>query len=223
MYPVTEKLCSPDLRRREGNMSTSEALFQGKRPPSLTPLESDENHIAACLSGDNQAWEALIAKYSRLIYSIPFRYGLSDTDAADVFQSVCLKLLENLHSLRDCTKLSSWLITTTTRECWSVAKKRARLSQKDFDSTEEGFDQLDLSPLPEEVTLMLEEHQEVREAFRRLPHRDQQLLWYLFYDKSGLSYADIGRRLGIPEGSVGPLRARSLERLRLLLQEADWT
>ncbi len=185
--------------------------------------QSEGSLIADCLAGDEQAWKTLLEKYSRLIYSIPFRYGLTDSDAADVFQSICLKLLENLPKLRDSTKLSSWLITTTTRECWSVTRRLSMVVRRPDGSENEDRDdeQLDPAPLPEEALLELEEQRAITNAFQLLPSRCQNLLRYLFYDKTELSYAEVGRRLGIPEGSVGPSRARCLEKLRALLEEAD--
>ena len=86
----------------------------------------DSQLIEGCLAGDNSAWEALISRYSRLIYSIPLKSRLSPDDAADIFQSVCLKLYEKLDTLRDHDRISSWLITTTTRECWRVAARNRR-------------------------------------------------------------------------------------------------
>ena len=74
---------------------------------------TDTELISMCLQGDSRAWEALILRYRRLIYSIPVRFSFGSADASDVFQSVCLKLIEHLHELKDETKLSAWLITTT--------------------------------------------------------------------------------------------------------------
>ena len=62
--------------------------------------QDDRELIAACLEGDAGAWEALIVRYQRLIYSIPLKARLSTDDAADIFQSVCLKLYEKLATLR---------------------------------------------------------------------------------------------------------------------------
>src|SRR5215217_5467689 len=88
----------------------------------LRPRE-DRELIADCLDGDQDAWAALIARYQRLIYSIPIKARLSADDASDIFQSVCLKLYEKLSTLRDSEKISSWLITTTTRESWRVSAR----------------------------------------------------------------------------------------------------
>ena len=65
---------------------------------------------------------------------------------------------------------------------------------------------------------MLEQQQLVREAVESLPERCRHLLTMLFYEKDELSYADIGRRLGMPVSSVGPTRARCLEKMKRLLQ-----
>src|SRR5215216_4618202 len=106
---------------RMRNQATTDA------PADLRPRE-DQELIAACLDGDQSAWAALITLYQRLIYSIPIRARLSADDAADIFQSVCLKLYEKLSTLRDSEKISSWLITTTTRESWRVSARNRRES-----------------------------------------------------------------------------------------------
>src|SRR3990172_8770825 len=79
---------------------------------------SDSHLIQACLRGDEHAWESLLERYERLIYSIPRRYGMAEHDAAEVFQNVCITLLGQLDRLRDHEKLGAWLVTTTRRECW---------------------------------------------------------------------------------------------------------
>src|ERR1700693_4989567 len=88
----------------------------------------DRTLVSACLEGDHSAWEALIARYQRLIYSIPIKARLSQDDAADIFQSVCLKLYEKLATIRDSQRISSWLITTASRECWRLSARNRRES-----------------------------------------------------------------------------------------------
>jgi len=88
--------------------------------------EDDRTLVRACLDGNRRAWETLIQRYQRLLYAIPQRCGLSEDDAADVFQTVCLRLLQNLGNLRDERSLTSWLITTASREAWRVRRQRRR-------------------------------------------------------------------------------------------------
>jgi RNA polymerase sigma factor (sigma-70 family) len=180
----------------------------------------DKELIAACLDGNRDAWETLIVRYQRLIYSIPLKTRLSPDDAADVFQSVCLKLMENLSSLRDHEKIVSWLITTTTRECWRMsARKRRDISSESPD--DEGSDRVteipDHSPLADEQIVALEQQLIVRQALAQLPERCGKLLRMLFYRKDDLSYADIARQIKIPVSSIGPTRARCLDKLKKIL------
>jgi RNA polymerase sigma factor (sigma-70 family) len=181
----------------------------------------DRDLIAACLAGDASAWESLVARYQRLVYSIPLKARLSMDDAADIFQSVWLKLYEKLASLRDHEKLSSWLITTTTREVWRVTARNRRDAApvSDDDDPQNALEQIAATaPLADAEREALEQQQLVREALDALPDRCRNLLTMLFYEKDELSYAEIARRVGMPVPSVGPTRARCLEKMKKLLQ-----
>jgi len=181
---------------------------------------SDRELVAACLNGDHQAWESLIVRYQRLIYSIPVKARLSSDDAADIFQSVCLKLLENLSTLRDHEKIASWLITTTTRECWRTSARQRRDNpappvDDDFDPTAEIASE---GPLADEQIQLIEQQQALRSGLESLPERCRRLLEMLFYQKDDLSYAEISRRTRMPVSSIGPTRARCLEKLKKVLE-----
>ena len=74
---------------------------------------------------------------------------------------------------------------------------------------------------------MAERNAALRAAFAELPTRCQQLLAMLTSDPP-CSYAEISEKLQIPMGSIGPQRARCLERLRRSdalswLDEVHWT
>lgn len=182
----------------------------------------DRELIVACLDGDSTAWETLITRYQRLIYSIPMKARLSSDDAADIFQSVCLKLYEKLSTLRDHERVSSWLITTTSREVWRVAARNRR-DATTTSGDEESIDAISqipaTGPLADEQRQALEQQQIVRGSIEALPERCRKLVTMLFYEKDELSYADIARRMNMPVPSVGPTRARCLEKLKKLLQD----
>jgi len=71
--------------------------------------------------------------------------------------------------------------------------------------------------LPLEVQVVLEQQQLVCDAIGQLPPRCRRLITMLFYEKDELSYADIARLMKMPVASVGPTRARCLEKLKKLL------
>ena len=175
----------------------------------------DDPHVVALVTrasgGDQGAWHELVDRYAPLVYTICTRYRLSNHDIEDVGQNVWLLLVEQLGKLREPAALPGWLATTTTRECLRVvtaASKAERLGTGLDDSVL--F--VDDTVIDEEL-LVAERNAALRAAFAELPPRCQQLLSMLLSDPPH-SYTDIHRELGIPIGSIGPQRARCLERMR---------
>jgi RNA polymerase sigma factor (sigma-70 family) len=80
----------------------------------------------------------------------------------------------------------------------------------------------DDAPLPDEILLALEEEHIVRTAVAALDARCRRLLTLLFYRAEPPSYAEVARELGIREGSVGPTRARCLQKVLAVLQAAEF-
>lgn len=182
---------------------------------------SDKELLAACRRGEETAWEELIHRYQRLIFTIPRRAGLDEDQSADVFQEVFATLLRKLDDIDDPERLHAWLVTTARRITWRVISK-AQLSISVDDYSEALEERLAATPdnaaLADEVLLRLEEQHRVRRALTRLDERCQKLLKLLFYESEPLSYAEIAALLGTSEGSIGPTRARCLEKLLRLLE-----
>lgn len=175
---------------------------------------SDHEIVGLCLKGDPKAWEALILRYRRLIYSIPVKFNFTAADASDVFQAVCLKLIEHLHELKDESKVSSWLITTTTRQCIHVRSQRMRES-----SSEEDFEEpADAAVNVEHIQIKTQEQQNIRNAVNKLPDRCRRLLELLYFETTNPSYEQIGKLMNMPVASIGPTRARCLEKLRTVFR-----
>src|SRR5688572_11535653 len=179
-------------------------------------LLTDPELIEACLKGSGQAWEALLVRYQRLIYSIPLRYGLPEYDANDIFQNVSLLLWENLGRVRDRARLGAWLVITTRRECWRMLRQRRQNGT--MPDTEELDENLSVGPYSEEEFLAVERQTQVRAAIEHLESPCKELLTLLFYVEPRPSYSDISRNLSLPEGSIGPTRSRCLEKFMKILE-----
>ena len=167
--------------------------------------------LAAAAAGDQAAWEGLMARYLPLVYSVARRYQLSDHDAADVSQTLWLRLVEHLSDIREPCALPGWIITTTKHEALRVLTAHRRTSPVDpvvaFETEKSD------GPEPDAELLRAERHQALREGLADLGTRDRELLLILLADPP-VPYAEISRRLQIPVGSIGPTRARCLNRLR---------
>jgi RNA polymerase sigma factor (sigma-70 family) len=168
-------------------------------------------HSAA--RGDHRAWDALVDEFGGLVWSVARAHRLSDADAADVAGATWLALVENLDSVRDAERVGAWLATTARRECLRVLRGAKRQIPTGDELGEEPADAPDLGG-----DLLTEERDAVLwSAFERLPARDQALLRLLVADPQP-SYEEISAALEMPIGSIGPTRARSLERLRRELE-----
>jgi RNA polymerase sigma factor (sigma-70 family) len=180
---------------------------------------SDQELILAARRGDAAAWESLVDKYERLVYSIPLNYGLSREDAADIAQLTFTILLQSLGSLRDDSRLGAWLAMVARRHTWRLVSQRRRESPP---AAEELSDSLVRLPDPAGARPMeqWEIVQWLDQGLSRLDPPCRQLLTALYVDSEEPSYAEVSRRLGIPIGSIGPMRARCLERLKRLLDKS---
>jgi RNA polymerase sigma factor (sigma-70 family) len=180
--------------------------------------QTDQRLLRACRAGDARAWEQLLHAYERLVFSIPLNYGLSREDAADIAQLTFTALIESLDTLSDDSRLGAWLATVARRYTWR-ALERGRRERTDADA-----------PIPESATLLGSsaanplERWEVVEWLHRglasLTERCRALLSALYLAPDEPPYTEIAARFGMPVGSVGPTRARCLERLKRLLEEA---
>lgn len=182
------------------------------RRRSVEPYASDPALVQSCIAGDENAWNELVERYGRLVYSVSLRSGLSSADADEVFQNVFIILLRHLKNLRKQTSLSSWLIATTQRECWRLRKGKA-LHYELNDVIADG------SPPLEDDVLRWERHRQVRQGLTRLDDRCRTLLSDLFLDPDEPSYVTIAAKLGMPLGSIGPTRARCFKKLEAVLIE----
>jgi len=183
------------------------------RPAART----DRELVAACLSGDEQAWSELIDRYNRLIFSIPLKQGLSRDEAADIFQAVCLDLVAELPRLRDPQALPAWLIQTTVHK---VSKWRRRSDRyvPDDGAHSERTPAPD-ADIPDALIREVQQAQALRAAVSGLSERCQRMVHLLFFETPPRPYKDVAAELGVATGSIGFLRGRCLDRLRAALAE----
>ena len=167
-------------------------------------------------NGDRQAWERLVDKYGRLIWSITRDFKLVESDAADVFQTTWMRLIEHVDRIEHADRVGSWLASTARNECLRCLANRKRVV---LSYADDPFEEAAASHEPEidEALLAQERAVVVRQAMTQLPQHWQRLLEMLMADPPA-SYAEISDELGVPVGSIGPTRGRCLARLRVLLE-----
>ncbi|GIG92738.1 RNA polymerase sigma factor [Plantactinospora endophytica] len=173
--------------------------------------------VSAAANGDEPAWAELVRRYAPLVLSVIRAHRLNRTDAADVNQTVWLRLVEHLGRVREPAALATWLATTTRRECYRLVRIGRRTQP--FDPLDDAVEAtigalLPQDPsAPDENLLRAERRQALRDGFGQLPARCRELLSLLVSDPPA-SYREIAERLGMPIGSIGPSQARCLRKLR---------
>ncbi|HEX5633012.1 MAG TPA: sigma-70 family RNA polymerase sigma factor [Gemmatimonadales bacterium] len=194
------------------------------RRATAAPGEDDAALVARCRRGDATAWTALVRRYQRLVYAIACRAGLDEHVAADVFQTVFSRLVEQLPRITEPQRLQAWIVTTAKRETLLLRRRGQRLvsmtSTDDDGSGGSEWDVVDESPIAEQALADLQQVHRLRLALERLDERSRTLVELLFRDEDErLPYEQIAQRLGLPVGSIGPTRARCLDKLRKLMQQ----
>lgn len=159
--------------------------------------------------GDQGAWNAIVERFSSLVWATARAHRLSRDDAADVAQTTWLRLVEHLDRIRDPERLGAWLATTARHESLRVIRLGGR---------ERPTDDADLFDAPAEDTIERslvdpERDGALWRAFATLSERCKSLLRLLIAEEEP-SYEEVSAALGIPIGAIGPTRMRCLDKLR---------
>lgn len=184
--------------------------------------KTDGDLVLACRRGDEWAWEEIVLRYQRLLFSIPRRAGLSSDQASDVLQEVFTTLFQKLDHLEKPDCLRAWLMTTAKHKTIHFIDRERRGGRHRYidDDNDPVFEVIDGAALPDETLIALERDLEIEMALSRLKEPCLRLLTMLYLEDGEFSYADIAEELRIPLGSVGPTRARCLEKLMKLMPGA---
>jgi RNA polymerase sigma factor (sigma-70 family) len=166
--------------------------------------------VSGALAGDGDAWNELVRRYDGLLHHVARSFRLDGASADDAVQTAWLRLVEHLGTLHDPERVGAWLVTTLRRHILSTLRSDGRgprvvgLGDADLPSSDS---------LPDDLVAARDRDDRTRAALRRLPARSRRLLTLLMTSPAH-SYGEVSAALGMPLGSVGPTRMRSLDLLR---------
>ncbi len=204
--------CEPrNARAGGGNPRTAAAHAQRGRA-SGRPAELAEL-VAGLIEGDRTAWEQVVRDYGGLLAAIARARGLKPAEVAEVTQTTWLRLVERVHTLRAPEALGAWLATTARREAAHLRQLRARHALVADEQSLEATPAANPDSPVDASLLGSERDAAVRRAVGALSGPCQELLGLLMADPPP-SYATVSAKLGMPIGSIGPVRGRCLACLR---------
>jgi RNA polymerase sigma factor (sigma-70 family) len=165
--------------------------------------------VRASAKGDEAAWNELVRRFAHPVMAMIRSYRLAPADAEDVYQTVWLRLIENLDNLRDPEALPGWLRSTTMHECIRQMERRRRTVPVDPQSDRAGkqpsADDIEAAAMRAELRVAL------RAGLAELSEEDQALLRLYALAEP---YKNVSELLQMKTGSIGPTLGRSLARLR---------
>lgn len=174
-----------------------------------TAAADDAALVARAAEADPRAWAELVARHGPVAWAVIRRAGLAGEDAADVYQTAWLAAVESLPTLRHPERFGGWLARTAAIQALRVRRRygitRRVLSKLPSDEVDERLPDADLAAL--------EDRSRVARALGTIGARCAALLRLLYYESPAPPYVEVGRRLSMPVGSIGPTRARCLARL----------
>ncbi len=199
----------------------SKTLDQNQKPEfNAKRLEqSDAELVKSCRRGDEAAWNDLVDRFQRLVFAIPRRSGLSESQSADILQEVFLTLFEKLDEINQPEKIRSWLVTTAKFKTWGAVRAEKGFYSPETDEQME-FEMASLkddSPLADEKLIEVEQQHLIRTALKELEEKCQKILAMIYLTEPSASYAEVAIAIGVGATSISPLRARCLKKLEKIL------
>jgi RNA polymerase sigma factor (sigma-70 family) len=180
-----------------------------------TPVDQDEVGalFLAARDGDRDALAELVRRLTPMLWHVARSQGISREASVDVVQTAWLRLLGSLADIQSPGSLAAWLVTVTKREAWRV-RKAGRSEHIEEDAV--FVEMRDPHPGPAEQVVDDDRRMRLWAAVDGLPERCRTLLRIVAF-VGRPDYAQVSEALGMPVGSVGPSRARCLDKLRALL------
>ncbi len=184
---------------------------------SKRPYKNLDDIVKQCRQGSDEAWHDLIDLVGPVIFSICRRSRLTRDESFDIYGQVCLELVKSIDSVREAEKLPSLVATITRRQIYSFYQKMQVIEYLDDETLQLVTDETGRDP--EQVYEQAQRRQSLLEAMRELKEKDFRLLSALFLDQEEPSYKEIAAALKMPVSSIGPLRAKALQKLCRILKK----
>ena len=170
--------------------------------------------------GDVEAFRLLVQEHSGLVYRVALRI-LGVEDAQDASQEVWIRVWRNIRDFRGDSAFTTWLYRITVNTCLSVRRKESRRGEREYSGDEMPFlpesrgDDAD----PEAAALGAEQREGIQAALGhvRAEHRAALVLRHM----EGLSYAEIARVLGVPDGTAKGWASRDRAAMLMALAEEN--
>lgn len=156
--------------------------------------DEEQSWIARSREGDQQAFEALVLRYQKMIFALTYRMTGSPADAEDLTQESFIAAFQQLDSFRGEAKFSSWLYRIATNRClnWQQRDTRRERAYENWGREREVVSFTE--PHPDAVSV------QVQQALLKLDDKQRAAIVLTTYE--GMNHAEAARVLGCSETTV---------------------
>jgi len=184
---------------------------------------SDEDLVARTQGGDPRAFDVLVRKYSSRLYGLVYNMTSNHEDTNDLLQDIFSKAYRSIKGFRGKSSFYTWLHTIATNMTINFLKKRSRNYRMSLDDVDSGvhndpeFIELTSGPDARREVNLKELQQRLNEAMMKLSNDHRAVV--TMFDIQGMPHAEIGKILGISEGTVRSRLFYAHRQLQNYLQE----
>ncbi len=171
-------------------------------------------------NGEREAFARLVSKYQQDIYNLAYFKLWNQADAEDVAQETFIRSFEAIGSLRDGKKYFGFIKTIAINCCNDLITHRIREGDPlpEYETNETQPINVSNPGSPEEITEKKEIITQVRKVLDSLDEDEKEIVILKHYQ--GLTFQQVGARLGIPENTAKTTFYRTLEKLGRALQSS---
>jgi RNA polymerase sigma-70 factor (ECF subfamily) len=173
--------------------------------------DPDERLVELSLEGDHEAFGTLVRRYQRPLYNAAYRVLGREEDAADVLQTVFLRMTEHLADYDPRYRFFSWIYRIAMNEALTLLRRNGRDRPLDGDEEPEGPESIG----PEWRASEAEASRRIQHVLAAMPPADRAVITLRHF--SDCSYEEIAHILGIEVKTVKSRLFEARQRLRPLL------
>lgn len=181
----------------------------------------DAELIVRLQRGDEWAFQLLVRRYRKKLFSIAFGITLDAEESQDIVQEVFLQVYRSIENFKGNASLSTWLQRITVNRCLNWKRRWGRRFRWHHGSTGNIDDQPAKVPegdwpAPETRMANAQTRQQIDNALKMLP--DQARAIFVLRELEGLSYEEIADATGTKIGTVRSRLFHARKRLKQILQ-----
>jgi RNA polymerase sigma-70 factor (ECF subfamily) len=181
---------------------------------------TDEELVARCKSGDDEAFAAVVTRYRSRVFGMILRTVGDRGRAEDLAQDVFLRIYRGLAYFQGRAKFSTWVYRVTLNACLEERQRPTRIEVPAEEPGDEDHAPRELGTIDAAFDRM-ELRDRLSKALARLP-ANYRLLVAAHYLR-GVQYEDLAEAFGLPLGTVKTHLHRAKKQLRGILLEQEGT